>query len=287
MAKFILWAGSKDKLLPEINKRFDEELPNAQYYIEPFLGGGSVLLSVLQNYPKLTCYANDKNEVLMNTWKVLQEFPEELADEVDSIRSQWEVLTKDEDKNPFKRTYLKERDKLNRMIATKSFGLPMAVSFLVVNHMGYNGLFRVNSKGLCNTPPGVHHAFPIREELKELSARIKSVKFSSDDFSTFLQKFDKKEKVFIYADPPYLPVTKTASFTDYTSGGFGEEEQRELAILVQKHRFLAHGSWSDELEPLYKEMYSDCEIAKVSARRNINCKTDKRGEVQEIIIRSK
>jgi len=288
MPKFILWAGSKDKLLPQINERLEAKLPNAQYYLEPFLGGGSVLLSVLEKYPHLTCYANDKNAVLINTWNILKTYPKELAEELAVTSQYWHPTPKDDflgmDRDTYRFSFQEERAKLNRMIATKSFGLPMAVSFLIVNHMGYNGLFRVNSKGFCNTPPGTYHAFPTKEELLQISALIQNVEFSSEDFSVFLKKFDNQSNTFVYADPPYLPITKTSSFTDYTSGGFGEQEQRDLALLLKKHDFVAHGSWSEELDPFYKEIYSNCNIAKVSARRNINCKGSKRGKIQELIV---
>lgn len=292
MAKFILWAGSKERLLPQIESYMLPYIGSCENYFEPFLGGGSNLIQVLTKFKHLKCYANDANALLINTWQVLQKYPNELAEEIEEADTVWKDLalnfSTDYKEEEYKTLFLHERAKLNRMIATGATGLPLAVSFLIINHMGYNGLFRVNAKGLCNTPAGTYHVFPTKKELLQLSELIKNVTFTCMDFRHFLTE-PFCQHGFIYADPPYRPLSKTANFTTYCKDGFTEEDHIELSYILidslnKDCRFLLHSSYSDDLDEWVKKYYNGCSIHAIGARRNINCKGNKRGKIPEAII---
>lgn len=291
MSKFIIWAGSKTKLLPKILSFAEELIKDKKRVVEPFLGSGTVMLELLRKYPDKEYLANDKNALVINAFQMLQKYPDELAEELaPTVHALETFLDTDEYTEEFrKNTYLAERERLNRYISTNSMGLPMAVSFLIVNHLCYNGLFRVNAKGHCNTPYGSYHPLPTHEELKELSSILQPVTFSCSDYKDVLKK---PSKAFIYADPPYRPLTTTANFTSYTKDGFTEADHEELARLITKavkkgNSALVHGSWTEDIKLWTEANYPQFELHEVKAERRINCKKDKRGNISEAIIVSR
>ena len=94
-----------------------------------------------------------------------------------------------------------------------------------------------------------------------------------------------RKGAFVYFDPPYMPISSSASFTGYTAGGFGEEEQIALKeqcdmLNAKGIKFLLSNSSCEFIEDLYKDYIID----HVDAKRAINVKPEKRGEIQEVLV---
>ena len=168
--------------------------------------------------------------------------------------------------------------------------LSRASRFIYLNKTAYNGLYRVNTKGQFNAPYGKYVKPKIfdADNLRACSAFLKDVNLSVSDFSETLAEISAFD--FVYMDPPYAPVSRTSSFTSYTPGGFGESEQSRLrdfckSIHEQGAMFMLSNSSAPWVVDLYRrERFFTVE--KVRARRSVNCKSEGRGEVEEIIVRN-
>lgn len=272
VAPVLKWAGGKRKLLPEIKKY----IPEYTTYFEPFIGGGALLFELQPN----KCVINDKNTELMNVYKVIKDNVETLITE----------LSNQVKYNNTSNCFYQIR-KLDRNIEeySKLTNIEKAARTLYLNKTCYNGLYRVNSEGKFNTPFGKYKNPNIINEttLREVSKYFNNanITFLNCDFIYALQGLDNKS--FIYLDPPYEPISKTSNFTEYNANGFGKADQIRLIklcdILTQKGiKFLLSSSNCEFIRDLYK----DYEIIEVEATRTINCKSNLRGTVKELLIKN-
>ena len=164
-----------------------------------------------------------------------------------------------------------------------------AARFIYLNKTCFNGLYRVNSSGEFNVPFGRYKNPNIVNE-EALTAvhdyfNTADIKFLSTDFAHCL--YNLPEDSFVYLDPPYDPVSTTSNFTGYAAGGFDKDEQERLCLVCnnlnkQGIRFML----SNSATPFIKELYSNFNITIVKAKRAVNSKGDKRGEVDEVVIRN-
>jgi DNA adenine methylase len=258
---FLKWAGGKGQLVETYSRYFP-----AAYgaYLEPFLGGGAVFFSLRPPRAILS----DANDELVDTYKVVKHAAEEL------IRS----LRKHEN----------DHDYYYAIRALDPAALPSverASRFIYLNRTCYNGLYRVNRKGRFNVPFGSYKNPRICDEegLRAASAALRGAVLKCGDFEevSALAKPDD----FVYLDPPYDPVSQTASFTSYFREAFTEEEQRRLAETyrrLDRRGCLLMLSNSDT--PLVRDLYSGFNLVSLEARRAINCKSDRRGPVPELLI---
>jgi DNA adenine methylase len=169
-----------------------------------------------------------------------------------------------------------------------------AARTIFLNKTGFNGLYRVNSKGLFNVPFGRYSNPTIcdRDNLPGCSEALQGVELRHADFEAVIDDADDGD--FVYLDPPYVPLNATANFTAYTAGGFGPDEQRRLAsALVRAHRrgarFLLSNADSPVTRELYRELLDErgVDIDIVLARRNINSNGKRRGPVTEIVVHNR
>ncbi|WP_231833441.1 DNA adenine methylase [Limosilactobacillus fastidiosus] len=267
---FIKWVGGKRQLLTELEKYYPQDFHR---YFEPFIGGGANLLNFL---PK-RAVINDFNEELVNAWQVVKEQPEELINLIENHAS-------NDSKEYYLDVRLADRDgRLARMSLVER-----AARFIYLNKAGFNGLWRVNSKGQNNVPYGAHKTVnvpvdAIRSDHHYLASN--DVKILQGDYQAAVA--GAKENDFVYFDPPYIPVNQTAAFTSYTKNGFGlaqQEELRDLALKLANRGVKVMLSNSDV--PLIEQLYSERQfhIHHVQARRSVNSKGNKRGKVGEVII---
>jgi DNA adenine methylase len=162
-----------------------------------------------------------------------------------------------------------------------------AARLIYLNKTCFNGLYRVNSRGLFNVPFGRYKNPNIcdPEALRGASARLQNVDLKSAHFSRVLKVARPDD--FVYFDPPYHPLSGTAYFTSYTEGSFGENDQRELAAVF---RTLAERGCkvmlSNSDTPLIRELYADFHREKVYARRTINSRAERRGKIAELVVTS-
>lgn len=270
---FLKWVGGKRQLLPEIQKYMPERYST---YFEPFIGGGAVFLNEQPNKAVL----NDFNEELINAYVTIKENVDELIEELKLHQEQNDEEHFYDVREWDRQEGYEERSDVER-----------AARLIYLNKTCFNGLYRVNSSGFFNTPFGRYKNPNIVNEytLKALSNYFNSKKitFKTGDFEDAVKGIRKG--AFVYFDPPYSPLSPTSNYTGYTQGGFGEDDQIRLKKLCDKLnergvKFLLSNSNVPFIRDLYDE--DDYIIEVVGAKRAINSKGNKRGEVEEVLIRN-
>lgn len=264
----VKWVGGKRQLITEIDKYIPSQIST---YYEPFLGGGAVFFYL---QPK-KAVVNDINEELINLYQVIQDNVEELIEDLKKHKNEpdyfYSIRELDRDTEVYKKLNPVER----------------ASRIHYLNKTCYNGLFRVNSQGQFNVPFGRYKNPNIVNEitLRAVSNYFNSAKitFKCCDFEEALKGARKGS--FVYFDPPYDPVSDTSSFTGYDKGGFDRQEQIRLKKLCDKLnrrgiKFLLSNSETEFILDLYR----DYKIEIVQAKRSINSKGNKRGEVNEVLV---
>jgi DNA adenine methylase len=271
---FVKWAGGKTQIIERINHYFPTRFSR---YFEPFLGGGAMYFYLtLQKTSRFPAFLSDTNHDLINAYKVVRDEVEELI----KILKYHEV---EYSKSPSKYYYqLRDRTKLDNVEG--------AARFIALNKTCYNGLYRVNRNGQFNVPMG-RYKNPLicdSDNLRNVSSVLKhsSTRIYVSDYQKVLT--DKTEEGdFIYLDPPYSPVSRTANFTGYTNTGFSMADQYQLAEIFNKldNRgciILLSNSNTRIIRELYKDYY----LVEVEANRAINSKASKRVGHSELLIRN-
>jgi len=295
MAKpFVKWAGGKAQLLDIIDDKIGDfrEKSNGFIYVEPFVGGGSVLLHLLDTCSNLK-YAiiNDANEQLINVYKVVADndlYPK-FKDTLLDIQNQY---NNDDMK---KEKYILFRHQYNHWIKgeTELSNVWGAAAFVFLNKCGFNGLYRVNQKGEFNVPWGQKETLRLfnEDELDKthilLNEKV-AILFGDYKRTDVMLQVSKVEKLDIiyYLDPPYKPISNTSNFTSYTKDDFDDKEQERLKAFCDEidqagGKFLLSNSKCDDY---FDELYKGYNIDTVAAKRQINSVGSKRGAVKEVLI---
>lgn len=266
---FLKWVGGKRQIMPII----DQHLPrDIKHYIEPFIGGGAVFFHL---QPK-KAILNDFNSELINVYSV--------------IKNDVEGLLIDLVKHKNESAYFYE---IRRVDRTKEFknltAVERASRVIYLNKTCFNGLYRVNSSGEFNSPFGRYKNPNILNEpiLRAVSDYLNEndIQLRNSDYEEILQEADNKS--FVYLDPPYHPVSESSNFTGYVQGGWDVNDQirlREACDQLNKRgvKFLQSNSLSDFI----KEQYKGYNISIVKANRSVNSNGEKRGEVEEVLIKN-
>lgn len=282
---FIKWAGGKSQLLSEIRTKYPQKI---ERYCEPFVGGGAVLLDVLANYNPNEVIINDINAALINTYQQVQSNVDALISQLDKMQSEfWKA-----DSELRKTLYTDNREKFNSLINCNDNNLDKAALFIFLNKTCFNGLYRVNRKGLFNVPIGSYKKPPIcdAENLRYISTLLQNVEIKCGDYKDCAEFIDGN--TFVYIDPPYRPLTVTASFTSYNENEFGDQQQIELGHFIDEitekgAKVVASNSDpknADDNDNFFDDLYAKYNIDRVSAKRMINSKAAGRGNINEIII---
>lgn len=291
------WAGGKAKLIPIFEEKYPKELIDGKIntYIEPFIGGGAVLFSMLSKYKFDRVVINDINSELILTYKVIKESPEELINIIHKYQNKYNELEELEEKQLF---YYEIRDKFNEVKGKLNYDIiddktiEHAAHMIFINKSCFNGLYRENKKGGFNVPFGKKEKLNCydRENIMAVSEVLKNAIILNGDFEQIIKYVD--ENTFIYMDPPYRPLNATSSFNDYSKEPFNDETQRRLAKFydeLNKKGAKIMESNSDpkntnEEDEFFDELYKDYRIDRIYAARNINSKGSGRGKVSEILI---
>lgn len=273
---FLKWAGSKRQLLPELLARVPEKFTT---YHEPFLGGGALFFELAgRSETPMRAVLSDSNSRLIRTWTTVR----------DSVGDLVKLLQVHATKHYVDQAkyYYKQRAR-TKTIDTAS-NVELAAWFIYMNKTCFNGLYRVNGKGEFNVPMGSYKNPVIcdEENLHACSLALAYSTIECRDFRFLLKRGIAWKGDFVYFDPPYVPLSKTSHFTAFTKGGFTEHDQEELARLAKEVRdhWEAHVLVSNSSAPLVRKLYKGWKIEAVSARRAINSKADKRGEIKEYLI---
>ena len=287
---FLKWAGGKNQLLDEIEQRLPNELRTGETdaYVEPFVGGGAVFFYIAQKYKSIKhFYLLDINGDLVGCYNAVKHDVESLIAELRSLQSKFFAFGQSEQEQ----FYLDIRKRFNSE-KLSGFETKTAAKLIFLNKTCYNGLYRVNRKNEFNVPFG-HYKNPTICDVKNLRATsevLQKVQILCGDF----ENSDKyiNEKTFVYLDPPYRPISPTASFTSYSKNDFSEKDQIRLAefcrrINLKGAKFLLSNSDPQNEDPsdhFFEDQYSCFTIDKVKATRAINCKASGRGQINELLI---
>ena len=268
---FLKWVGGKGQLLPELIARVKQAAPFGRYH-EPFIGGGALFFELqrLDLLGEKHAHLSDNNADLIAAYKGVR-------DDVDAVIERLKRHKTNHDEGHFYavRAHV-PADPIDR-----------TARIIYLNRTCYNGLYRVNSKGEFNVPFGRYKNPAICDEpvLRAASRALKRVRLEVAHFEDSAKRAEPGD--LVYFDPPYDPVSKTASFTSYAKGGFTGDSQRLLAKTVDELtdrgvKVLLSNSYTDLIRDLYKHHT----IEKVMAARNVNSRGDGRGKVAEVLVRN-
>jgi DNA adenine methylase len=286
---FIKWAGGKGQLLNEIRARYPANL--GKYickYAEPFVGGGAVLFDLLNNVKLKEIYISDTNRELIHVYKKIRDSVSSLIGILKEI--EYAYLNAEEDDR--KILFYEKRNKYNNLKLLKSETDELAALFIFLNKTCFNGLYRVNAKGLFNVPQGSYKNPCIcdEENLRLVSGRLQGVNIICGDYQDSRDFID--DKTFAYFDPPYRPLSSTSNFTAYAQDKFGDKEQTELALFINE--MSERGAWvvasnsdpknSNKDDDFFDNIYSKHQVFRIKASRSINSISSKRGYISELLI---
>ena len=269
IAPFVKWAGGKRQLLTQIKERMPEKYNN---YFEPFVGGGAVTFALLPE----NALINDINKALINAYRQICNAPEVFLKAIKKLDNEmWE---------DGKEYYYFLREHYNDKLMKTEFDVELAALFVFINKHCFNGLYRVNGKGLFNVPYNNSRRVSVDENLiMEISEYLQSVKIMDGDFEVACK--EAKGGDFVFIDSPYAPLNPT-SFESYTKEGFDIESHKRLAKLFDE--LTARGCYcmlTNHNTDLINELYDNkgYRIDVVSVKRMINSDASNRvGE--EVII---
>ncbi|MEI7024433.1 DNA adenine methylase [Paenibacillus sp. y28] len=264
---FLKWAGGKRQLLPEIRKYVPQHY---SAYYEPFVGAGAVLFDLQPQKAVI----NDVNTELINTYKVIRDHVDELIADLKKHQADKEY-------------FYSIRD-LDRQEQFKGLShVEKSSRIIYLNKTCFNGLFRVNSRGQFNVPFGKYKNPQI---VNEPVLRAVHDYLSTNDFTILNGDFEQavstaKAGDFVYFDPPYDPVSNTASFTSYSLNGFGKKDQERLRdTFAELDRRGCKVLLSNSATDYIKDLYSSYTVRIVSASRNINSNAARRGKIEEVLV---
>jgi DNA adenine methylase len=262
MTAILKWAGGKRSLVQAILSTFPLGYEGRTYH-EPFLGGGSVFFTIRPERGTV----NDVNTRLANFYRVVRDSPDALIEEASKH-------TYD------KETYYRLRDRFNK---GRLDPIEDAALLLYLNKTGYNGLYRVNSRGFFNVPFGTYRNPKIvpAEDIIIASEALRRVEIRSEDFSYLLNAASEGD--IVYLDPPYEPLSRTSNFNTYSPTGFPWSEQVRLSEVIRELDARGVLFTLSNSEPV-KKLYKGFRIKIVHANRSINTNTIGRGPVREILV---
>jgi DNA adenine methylase len=289
------WAGGKRQLLPALRRFYPERFST---YIEPFVGSGAVFLD-LYNQGRLARHRvllSDVNADIIGCYRAIRDTPGEVVAALQMLErdhrkagQDYFYEVRDQRFNPLRRHVHSSPDPAAQYTAE------LAAMLIFLNRTGYNGLFRLNSRGEFNVPAGRHANLRIcdADNLHRLAVALQRtrVRLETRLFDEVVAEARRGD--FVYLDPPYAPVSRTAAFTAYTAARFGPEEQSRLqraviALASRGARVLLSNSVAPQIRDLYEKntdvRAAGLTVRTVPARRAINSRASGRGAVLEYLI---
>jgi len=270
---FVKWAGGKRQLITSLEGHLPKKFNT---YFEPFLGGGALLFHLLNQSPNLKCNVSDLNSDLILAYITIRDKVEQLIESLEKHSGKY---------------FADQREYYYSVRASAPKNqIEKASRLLFLNKTCFNGLYRVNSKGQFNVPLGryTNPSIVNKENLLSVSKILqsKNIAIRCQDFAAILDGAKKDD--FVYFDPPYQPVSKTANFTSYTKCEFTYKDLERLADLCQKLdkkdcKVLLSNSNTKEVRKLFS---SEWKVVEISANRAINSNSKKRTGHSELLIKN-
>lgn len=271
---FLKWVGGKAQLLAQFAPYFPAQI---ERHVEPFIGGGAVFFHLKHRFPQMRARLCDINDELINAYKAVRDFPQELMRRLDVHLAH----------------YLPDRERYYYLVRSHHHlptpeTIERASRMIFLNKTCFNGLWRVNARGEFNVPIGSHKnhdklALYDRANLLGVSLALQGVELVTQDFRDTFNALQRGD--FVYIDPPYVPLSATSVFTSYAKEDFGVAEQQELAALFcdAAQRGVRMMLSNSDL-PLVRGLYQGWVIHTMRARRAINRDGARRGAVNEVLV---
>jgi DNA adenine methylase len=266
---FLKWVGGKKRLAPILASLMP---PSIGSYYEPMAGSAALFFWLRSNaYQASKFTLNDVNRELMQTFEAVRDAPEDII----------QILDLDGFKDTSEEMYLKIRD-----IDPDTLSLPgVAARMIYLNRLCYNGLYRVNRSGKFNAPYGRYENPRVcnPDAIKTASGYLKSVRLLNRSYESILDSVRAGD--FVYFDPPYVPVSTTSNFVNFTRSGFSKIDHEALASLVAElNRKNVQVLLSNSDTPLTRLLYKAYRIRTVGVPRSVNSVGEGRGPVDEIVV---
>ena len=289
---FLKWAGGKGQLLSQLSEHLPDRIHREPFtYIEPFVGGGAMLFYMLQRFDNIkNVIINDVNEDLILAYRTIKSDVEKLICKLGEMEKEYLDIA---DPNERSKLFYEIRERYNQRIGDS---IERISQLLFLNKTCFNGLYRVNKKGLFNVPfgkysnPTICNANVLRADSQLLQSA--KVEIFHGDYTQTLQYVDGL--TFFYLDPPYRPLDATSSFTAYAKGDFNDDDQRTLADFC--HQLADRGilwmesnadcSAKNPENTFFEDLYRNYWIERVYASRSINANPSKRGKLTELLIKN-
>lgn len=290
---FVKWAGGKGNLLTQLEDHLplDFDQHNNLTYVEPFVGGGAMLFHVLTNHHNIgRVIINDINQNLISCFRIIQEDPEPLIAELETLRDQYYAIDKKEERGVF---YYHIRELFNQN--HNFFDVHKAALFIFLNRTCFNGLYRENKSGNFNVPCGyfVHPQICNAQLLREDHALLQGVEILNGPYQNIMEHLDDGP-AFVYLDPPYRPlIAGTENFSQYNSAGFNDIDQQQLhdfciQLTNAGKTFMQSNSDSRNLDGtlFFEDLYNDFNVGYVVANRSINNYNSHTKKQREVLIKN-
>lgn len=286
---FVKWAGGKGKLVKDIESILlsAKEKPFKKY-AEPMVGGGALFFDVLSKYHFEQYYISDVNPELINAYTAIKENVEPLITRLEEMQAAFLPLGG----SGRKQYFYQIRDRFNATVLSQETSVEKAACFIFLNKTCFNGLYRVNRKGLFNVPMGDYKnpAICDAENLRNIHSALQNVTIVCGDYTMAKAFIDSR--TFAYFDPPYRPLSETSAFTSYTSDAFDDGQQIRLAQFIDEinatgAKIVLSNSDPKNVNPddnFFDDLYKDYTIHRISAMRSINSAASKRGKIYELLI---
>lgn len=265
---FLQWVGGKREMIPQYRSFFPKKFNR---YFEPFLGGGAMFFELL---PKKS-FLNDNNRELFEAYKGVRDFPEMVISILENLKEKHS-----------QELYMHIRELDRKYDLFSDFrNYEIAARAIYLNQTCFNGVYRVNQKGQFNVPIGssLNRLISDPSTILKASKILKKATLECVDFEEAVKNVRKGDLVFL--DPPYYPISKHSDFTRYTKEKFYQEDQERLRDSVVKlSRKGAYIMLANSDCDFIRNLYRDFKIHTVQSSRSLNCKSDKRGKVSELLI---
>ena len=286
---FIKWVGGKSQLIDQLDMQLPADFGNWANvtYIEPFVGGGAMLFYMLQRYPNIEhAVINDINPDLVTCYRTVRDNPKQLIESLADIEMAYLALETEERRKDF---FMAVRERYNEKNLDP---IENTTKFFFLNRTCFNGLYRVNKKGLFNVPFGKYSNPTIcdPETILKDSELLQRVEILNSDFEATFEHAQGNS--LFYFDPPYRPLSDTSSFNDYAKESFNDDAQIRLKVYCDRineagfHFMLSNSDCKgkNENDNFFDVLYGAYPIERVWASRSINSNPNKRGKLTEILV---
>ena len=286
---FIKWVGGKSQLIDQLDMQLPADFGNWANvtYIEPFVGGGAMLFYMLQRYPNIEhAVINDINPDLVTCYRTVRDNPKQLIESLADIEMAYLALETEERRKDF---FMAVRERYNEKNLDP---IENTTKFFFLNRTCFNGLYRVNKKGLFNVPFGKYSNPTIcdPETILKDSEILQRVEILNGDFEATFEHAQGNS--LFYFDPPYRPLSDTSSFNDYAKESFNDDAQIRLKVYCDRineagfHFMLSNSDCKgkNENDNFFDVLYGAYPIERVWASRSINSNPNKRGKLTEILV---